>query len=231
MTRIIARRARRKTPGAAPRAVTRYGAAIQRSRKARKAFRTKKNRPSSWKEASRSAVRMPAAALVKKPMAIAPDTISSCLLARRGIAQRGGSPRRRRSAADLPHFAGQALPVEPVQVEAAAGLLSGDGGPQGLRDLLVRAPFAQESGEVRLGARKEAGADLTVGSDPDAIAVGAEGLGDGVDETDVARPACDTEDVRRRRGAVAADRHERVELFDAPPDLATGDQAIPLERL
>src|SRR5437867_4006718 len=73
----MATAARIRPAGAADGEDTRKGAARHSKRKASPALRTKKNRPSSRKGASSSAARIPAAALVKKPIAIPADTLPS----------------------------------------------------------------------------------------------------------------------------------------------------------
>src|SRR5262245_25271959 len=73
----MARAARIHALGKAEDEVSRSGAARHRRRKASPALRAKKNRPSSRKGAKISAPRMPAAALVKKPIAIPADTLPS----------------------------------------------------------------------------------------------------------------------------------------------------------
>src|SRR2546427_10614064 len=88
--------------------------------------------------------------------------------------------------ADLPHLAWQSIAVELAEIQAASRTLGRDGGPQYAADVLVRTAVAQQGGDVRLGAREQAVADLAVGGQPDPIAIAAEWFGGRIDEAHIA---------------------------------------------
>ena len=66
------------------------------------------------------------------------------------------------------------------------------------------APGAQRRAQVGLAELEQAGAQLAVGGQADAVAVAAERLGDRVDEADAARAVGEAEDARRGAAARAA---------------------------
>ena len=93
-----------------------------------------------------------------------------------------------------------------------------DGRDDEFRQLVTRGPGAQQAFDIVLNSRKEAGADMPVSRQPNAAAMAAERLGDGIDESDLARRAISEAVASRRLAQIfTLDRHERVDLIDPLP--------------
>src|SRR5262245_25496454 len=86
--------------------------------------------------------------------------------------------------------------------------------------LVARRPGSQQPFDVVFDGRKEAGADHPVGGQPNAAAMAAEGLCDGIDEADFARRAVGESPPPRRLAQVFRfDSFERVDRVDPPSQL------------
>src|SRR5262249_55793212 len=128
-----------------------------------------------------------------------------------------------RSAADLAH--GPRRRAEPRAGHTGVELLAPHGVANQDLDLVVAGARAQGLAQVRLADREEAGAQLAVGGKPDAVAVGAERLRDGIDEADLARPIGEPMDAG---SGVRLARHldELVPRLDDLPNLGAGQDRV-----
>src|SRR5919201_2497928 len=125
--------------------------------------------------------------------------------------------------ADLRH--GSARPNKARVGDPVLELLVADGEADVPLELLVRGPGAQRPLQVPLAAREEAGPELAVGGEPDPVAGRAEGLGDGIDEADLARSVREAE-AAGGGGGRRRDLDERPPLLDQGADLAAGQDAV-----
>src|SRR4051812_27614675 len=89
-------------------------------------------------------------------------------------------------------------------------------------ELGVRSALAQRGLQVPFAAREEARAQLAVGGQADPVAARAEGLGDRIDEADLARAVGEAE-AARGRGRLRRDLLQRPALLDQGADLGAGE--------
>src|SRR5262249_12357308 len=94
---------------------------------------------------------------------------------------------------------------------------------------IARSPGSQQRFDIVFDGRKEAGADHPVGGQPDAAAMAAEGLCDGIDEADFARRAVgESPPPRRFAQLFRFDSFERVDRVNPPSHLlARNDHFAP----
>src|SRR5579875_1040697 len=153
----------------------------------------------------------------------------SRIIGRRPVACRGNHPRQILrpgelsvvgSAADRRHRA-RGLD-EPGLADVVLELLAPDRVPDDARDLGVARPGAQRAAQIGLVQREQAGAQPAIGGEPDAVAVGAERLGDRVDEAD---PAVGVGEAVDAGGGARLARlgDERVDRLDRGADLLAGE--------
>src|SRR5436190_4279462 len=91
-------------------------------------------------------------------------------------------------------------------------------------DLAPRTAVAQHLAQRVFDGGKKAGADLTIGGQPDSRTGAAERLSHGSDNPNLARGAIPETVTRRRFGSsIYFDRGERESLFDAAANLTSGD--------
>ena len=128
---------------------------------------------------------------------------------------------RRALAADLAHRPRRL--AEPRLVDPMLQLLAPHGVPDDLLQRVVARAGAQRLPQIGLVDREQAGPQLAVGGDADAVAIRAEGLGDRVDEADLAAP------TKRKTLAVACGSRGSLELMhglDDLPDLPAGEHRV-----
>src|SRR5918994_45839 len=89
--------------------------------------------------------------------------------------------------------------AEPRLADPVLQLLAPDGVPNDRFELVVGDPPAQRCPEVGLIHREQAGPQLAVGREANSVAIGAGGLGDGIDESDLTLAVGEAEHPRRRR--------------------------------
>src|SRR5262245_23674172 len=133
---------------------------------------------------------------------------------------RHSAPTSRFLAADLRHRARCA--DEAGLVDAVLELLVLHGPAEDSLELLVGGAVAERRLEIPLAAREEARPELAVRGQAEAIAGGAERLGDRVDEPDLARSVGEAEATGGRRG-LRGDLVERPVLLDQRADLCPGE--------
>src|SRR5260370_36262063 len=88
--------------------------------------------------------------------------------------------------------------------------------------ILVGGSFAKHSAQIMIILAEKAGAELAVGSKPDAGAMAEERLGAGGDEADCAWSAVAEAGLSGGRAAVVGDMHERSTGVEAPGELRCG---------
>src|SRR2546426_1472925 len=102
------------------------------------------------------------------------------------------------------------------------GFLLPDDRPEPIRSLLVGVSVAQPRTKIVLGHAEEARAYFSVGGEPDAIAVAAEGLADGSDQAELAA-AIGKDPAFRRGGRVVGRRRAQIEAgLQAGEDFPAG---------
>src|SRR5260370_27882773 len=92
--------------------------------------------------------------------------------------------------------------------------------------ILVGGSFAKHSAQIMIILAEKAGAELAVGSKPDAGAMAAERLVDGGDEADFAGSAVGEAVLSGGLAAFVGDLHERPTGVDAPVDFRGGDYKV-----
>src|SRR5262249_46898802 len=126
-------------------------------------------------------------------------------------------------SADLAHGPG-GLP-EPGLRDVVLQLLAPDRVPDHLLDFFIVRTASQRFAQVGFVQAEKTGAELPLGREADPVAVGAEGLGNRVDEADLALAVAEAVDLRRRVRR-APKRLERVDRIDHAPDLAAGEHPV-----
>src|SRR5438105_15674556 len=101
-----------------------------------------------------------------------------------------------------------------------------DAGRDEVADFGVRGAAAKQGLNVVLLDRKQAGPQVALGGEPDAVADLAEGIADGRDNADPALAAIAKLESRGRRRPLIGDRLERKLAVDGLDDVAAGDHGI-----
>src|SRR5205085_2929644 len=115
-------------------------------------------------------------------------------------------------------------------VDLVLELLVGDREPDQLFEPFVRGAVAERALQIPFAAREQAGSQLPVRGQTDAVAGRAERLGDRVDEADLAGAVGEAEAPRGRR-RLRRQLLERPTLLDQRPDLAAGQDVVVLPGL
>src|SRR5205085_2663665 len=111
-------------------------------------------------------------------------------------------------------------------VDAMLELFVTYGEPEEGRDLGIRPAVAQCRLDVPFASGEEAGPQLTVGGDANAVATRAERLRHRVDEAELALPVREPEPPRRRRRLGRQFDQCSMAFFDQPANLAAGQDLI-----
>src|ERR1700686_4156739 len=127
-------------------------------------------------------------------------------------------------AADLAHGLGRADEVGLADLVTL--FLLPDPGHDEVADLGIRRAAAELGLDVVLLDRKETGAQMPLGGQPDAIANFAKGIADGGDDADAPLAAIAKFESRGRRRPLIRDRFERKLPVDGFDDVAARDHGI-----
>src|SRR6266566_6569422 len=151
-------------------------------------------------------------------------TAASVVIARLVDSKRPTGPRKfPRLAPDLAHRPRGSHKTGVVDL--VLELLVGDRETDQLFEPLVREAVSERCLQIPLAAREEAGAQLSVGGQPDPVARRAERLRNRVDEADLAGAVGEAEAPRSRR-RLRRQLLERPALLDQRPDLAAGQDVV-----